>query len=81
MMYEEKICVVTVCGNEAFTYGLPDALGYRQLLARQVFSNYGQARQFAVSYEDKQRSKRKPDVDVLVKRKSRKSMEPNKEQS
>lgn len=53
--YEERIQVVGVCGNEATVYGLPDDWGFRPFVSRQWFSNYGQARQFAVDYEAKQR--------------------------
>lgn len=56
--YGEKIMVVGVTmDGEASTYGLSDPhTGVRELVTRRQFSNYGQARQFAIEFESAQRN-------------------------
>jgi len=76
-MNGEKIQVVGVCGNEATIYNMPDKWGFRAFVRREQFSNYGQARQFAVEFEEKQRSQRKvvEETEARIKRKSHKHLQ------
>lgn len=72
----EKIQVVGVVGSEATVYNLPDDFGFRAFVRRQYFSNHGQARQFAIEFEEKQRKSRATKEETaVIKRKSRKLIE------
>lgn len=53
MQERDKHPVVAVCGNEALVYGdQHEKTGIRPLRRVEVFTNYGQALQFARDFED-----------------------------
>jgi hypothetical protein len=60
MHERDKNPVVAVCGNEAMVYGdQHEKTGIRPLRRVEVFTNYGQALEFAREYETPKEKKKK----------------------